>query len=59
MSSKFMAIKVDATSLAIGLEDGSIELWERVGKPAYYMHYVSLALVKTTNFLDYYTHYDI
>ena len=27
-----MAIKVDATSLAVGLEDGSIELWERIGK---------------------------
>ena len=27
-----MATKVDATSLAVGLEDGSIELWERVGK---------------------------
>ena len=32
LGSKFMAIKVDATSLAVGLEDGSIELWERVGK---------------------------
>ena len=29
-----MAIKVDATSLAVGLEDGSIELWERIGKDA-------------------------
>ena len=28
-----MAIKVDATSLAVGLEDGSIEVWERVGFP--------------------------
>ena len=26
-----MAVKVDATSLAVGLEDGSIEIWERVG----------------------------
>ena len=32
LGSKFMAIKVDATSLAVGLEDGSIELWERIGK---------------------------
>ena len=30
-----MAIKVDATSLAVGLEDGSIELWERIGKDHY------------------------
>ena len=30
-----MATKVDATSLAVGLEDGSIELWERVGKKMY------------------------
>ena len=35
LGSKFMAIKVDATSLAVGLEDGSIELWERVGKDTY------------------------
>ena len=34
LGSKFMAIKVDATSLAVGLEDGSIELWERIGKDA-------------------------
>ena len=27
-----MAIKVDATSLVVGLEDGSIEIWERVGQ---------------------------
>ena len=32
-----MAIKVDATSLAVGLEDGSIELWERVGKNTGYI----------------------
>ena len=47
-----MAIKVDATSLAIGLEDGSIELWERIGKPAYYTHYVLWAPLISTNFSD-------
>ena len=31
LDSKFIAIKVDSTSLAVGLEDGSIEYWQRIG----------------------------
>ena len=26
-----MAIKVDTTSMVVGLEDGSIECWQRIG----------------------------
>lgn len=32
LGSRFMAMKADATSIAVGLEDGSIELWERIGQ---------------------------
>jgi len=31
LDSKFMAIKVDTTSMVVGLEDGSIECWQRIG----------------------------
>lgn len=33
LGSRFMAMKADGTSIAVGLEDGSIELWERIGQP--------------------------
>ena len=31
LGSRFMSVKVDATTIVAGLEDGSVEVWERVG----------------------------
>ena len=34
LHAKFMSMKVDPTSILVGLEDGSIELYERLGSPS-------------------------
>ena len=35
---------MDATSLAVGLENGSIELWERVGKVTTVLFYIYVSV---------------
>ena len=46
LDSKFMAIKVDTTSMVVGLEDGSIECWQRIG------HKDNTQLYRNTPFQD-------